>query len=86
MVSVHVQAALEYTDQCGKLFVLSRARIPLALANSVELTVFRERHGIGLASKLLAYQLQDKSLALFDLNDTRCDLAMEALNQLSLSR
>ncbi|MFK8083298.1 MAG: GTP cyclohydrolase II RibA [Granulosicoccus sp.] len=45
MLSVSTQLATDYIDQSGKLMKLSSARIPLATAKSVELTVFRERHG-----------------------------------------
>ena len=45
LISVSTHAALNYEDQSGELTMLSTARIPLASAESVELTVFRERHG-----------------------------------------
>lgn len=45
LLSVSAQAAMDYQDQSGELIMLSKARIPLAVAESVELTVFRERHG-----------------------------------------
>lgn len=45
VLSVDVQSATAYTDHGGELIKLSSARIPLAAAESVELTVFRERHG-----------------------------------------
>ncbi len=46
LLAVNVLTATTYADQGGELIVLSSARIPLASAESVELTVFRERHGI----------------------------------------
>lgn len=45
LLSVSAPAAINYLDQSGELIMLSKARIPLAAADSVELTVFRERHG-----------------------------------------
>lgn len=45
LLSVDANAAAKHSDQTGELIMLSRARIPLASAESVELTVFRERHG-----------------------------------------
>lgn len=45
LLSVSSHAAINYRDQSGELIMLSKARIPLAAADSVELTVFRERHG-----------------------------------------
>lgn len=45
LLSVSTRAAINYEDRSGDLIMLSKARIPLAFAESVELTVFRERHG-----------------------------------------
>ena len=45
LLSVDASAASQHGDQTGELITLSKARIPLASAESVELTVFRERHG-----------------------------------------
>lgn len=45
LLSVSTRHAKAYSDQSGELMRLSSVRIPLATADSVELTVFRERHG-----------------------------------------
>lgn len=45
VLSVDVIEATNHREQSGELIMLSKARIPLAAAESVELTVFRERHG-----------------------------------------
>ena len=45
LLSVNTHTAINYQDQSGELMMLSQASIPLAFAESVELTVFRERHG-----------------------------------------
>ena len=135
VLHVEVNTAKNYRNRDGELLVLSRASVPLATAENVELTVFRERHsnaehvaitvgkpdlstavavrlhsscftgdilgsmkcdcgeqlqraivdmaqgdggvvlylsqegrGIGLASKLLAYQLQDSGMDTIDAN------------------
>ena len=135
VLHVNVNTAKNYRNRDGELLVLSRASVPLATAENVELTVFRERHsnaehvaitvgkpdlsaavavrlhsscftgdilgsmkcdcgeqlqraivdmaqgdggvvlylsqegrGIGLASKLLAYQLQDSGMDTIDAN------------------
>lgn len=45
LLCTSTHSAATYVDQSGKLMKLSSVRIPLATAESVELTVFRERHG-----------------------------------------
>ncbi len=45
LLMVDLAAATHYSDHGAELIQLSSARIPLAAAESVELTVFRERHG-----------------------------------------
>ena len=45
ILSVNTLDALRYCDQSGELLKLSSTSIPLATADNVELTVFREQHG-----------------------------------------
>ena len=45
ILSTSVEDALEHEVDTSRLMVLSHTRIPLAGADSVELAVFRERHG-----------------------------------------
>lgn len=46
MLSTTVATATAYDDKSGELMTLSSAHIPLKFAEHVELTVFREKHGV----------------------------------------